>query len=84
MIKVCNCSCKSYISVVSDSEVAHLGEGKDASFRPFLYCVLFIDCVERLEKYFVKLSCLFVEACSFSVFNFLFNIVSSSSSKKCP
>ena len=36
----------SYASVVlSNSEVAFLGEGKYANFRPFIYCVLLIDCV---------------------------------------
>ena len=34
---------KGYASVVlSDSEVAFLGGGKDIVFGPFLYCVLFI------------------------------------------
>ena len=40
-------SINSYASLVlRDSEVTFLEEGKDATFCPFLYCILFIDSVE--------------------------------------
>ena len=41
---IINLSNKSHAFVVlSDSKVAFLGEGEEAAFYPFLYCVLFIQ-----------------------------------------
>ena len=73
---------KQYDSVVlCGSEVAFLGEGKNVTFRSLLYCILFVGYVAKSEKYIVKFSCLpyfkgyFVDACSFSVFNFSFQVL---------
>ena len=77
IINLSSYKCKCYISVVlKDSKATFLWEGEDAAFCPFLFCVLFIDSVAKPKKYVIKIPSLpyfwgyFVEACSFSVFDF--------------
>ena len=42
-ISLCSYGSKNYVSVtLNGSTVAFLGEGEDATFHPFLHCVLFI------------------------------------------
>ena len=61
--------------VLSNFEVA-FGEREDVAFCPLLYCVLLINNNVGLKKYVIKFPCFpyfsryFVEACSFTAFNF--------------
>ena len=91
IINLCGYSGKRYVSVIlSDSRVPFLVEEEDATFRPFPYCVLFINYIVQSEKYVTKIflsskfQWVFCQGLHFFPFFIFFNSASNYSSINYP